>query len=864
MAGQFERAAEVYAKSKLFSECLSCCTKGKLYDLGLQYIQDWKLHDMGGEIDTIEHVFLENCALSQHAHGDKISMMKFVKAFRSEHSMQIFLRNLGCLDELLDLEVELGNFLKAADIARERGNLLQEADLLEMGGSFKDACELLLHYAFAGCLWDNGKGWPLKNFSQMQELLLKAKACAFNLEPYDLYKIVCIDSLIFYNRNCSLSELMQLLSISKSHKNLRGEILSTKRILDGMLQVDISKYEQDTDIIENSSMLHMKRISRNKVSIETLIYFWNTWKETVSRILKFLKDLEENHARDSPELEFCFHYLGIRKMGSGTSAVYICLYPDAEWMKEVDKTFFVKFGEFVKVDIEHLLAAAHNHWSMELLSTGMKVLGVLESIQKNSWKFPLSDFRKTKLILRIFEIAQLLLSCKPLKQRYQDLKSVQGYKDVSVSEYFKCVFPLDWRKSVSQSIIILRESEISMKILKEVILRNFQRSDELTYGQLGRVAMVLLGSPKDNSESSPLDLRSLDPNSPWKPLIQVLSRCVGAQAQLNEPLACYLHRALMDVYDANWRVRDYIPPFCFLYLVDRLLFSLLEFQGYILITRSSLVESFINLNWEVNPSTNLMSSGEKSEFLQETYLIFSRILFHLLVNTQETVQWVKKVGINAKENFPLLLLRLVVLLCVLFENSNFFLEEIKESLRRRDIVNQLPHAFLNALQSQHKVGIKVAIARAFDAIGDPLVVVRTEKLLTRESLRRGVIYLDYAGQSKEELLKILFPNEENGCQDGSNAAGIKSGILCGAIFPQKNEEFHDRNIWEIFDFLKLIEDNSNKSQQRVVSDAPKIKVTLDYLGIVWLDHAFFFQVLNPIGDLSNFILFGICPSNYYS
>ncbi|CAO2835088.1 unnamed protein product [Amaranthus hypochondriacus] len=826
LAGQYERAAEVYAKSKLFSECLSCCTKGKLYDLGLQYIQDWKLQDVGGEIDTIEHVFLENCALSQHAHGDKISMMKFVKAFRSEDSMQIFLRNLGCLDELLDLEVELGNFLKAANIARERGNLLHEADLLEQGGSFKEACELLLHYAFAGCLWENGKGWPLKNFSQMQELLLKAKACAYNAEPYDLYKIVCIDSLIFYNRNCSLDELLQLLSISKSHKNLRGEILSTKRILDGMLQIDISKYEQDTDIIEYSSMLHMERISRNKVSIETLIYFWNTWKQTVMRILKFLKDLEENHASESPELEFCFHYLGIRKMGSGTSAVYVCLYPDAEWMKEVDKSFFVKFGEFVKVDIEHLLAAAHNHWSIELISTGMKVLAVLESIRKNSWKCPLSDFRKTKLILHVFEIAQLLLSCKPLKQRYHDLKSVQGYKDVSVSEYFKCVFPLDWRKSVNQSIIILRESEISMKILKEVILWNFQRSDELTYGQLGRLAMVLLGSPKDNTESSPLDLRSLDPNSPWKPLIQVLCRCVGAQTQLNEPLGCYLYRALRNVYDANPRVRDYISPFCFLYLVDRLLFSLLEFQGYVLITRSSLVESSINLNWKVKPSTNLMSAGEKSAFLQETYLIFARILFHLLDNTQATVQWVKNVRINAKENFPLLLLRLVVLLCVLFENSNSFLVEIQGLLRRREIVNQLPPKFSNALQSQHKVGIKVAIARAFDAIGDPLVAVRTENLHPRESLRKNVIYLDYAGQSKEKLLEILFPNEVNGCQDGPNAAGLKSGTLCGTSFPQKNED-QDGNIWEIFEFLKLIENKSDKSQQRAVSDAPKIKLLID-------------------------------------
>ncbi|XP_010672055.2 uncharacterized protein LOC104888712 isoform X2 [Beta vulgaris subsp. vulgaris] len=825
-AGHYERAAEVYAKCNLFSECLLSCTKGKLYDLGLQYIQYWKHQEMGGELDMIEQVFLENCALSLHEQDDKIRMMKFVKAFSSEESMQTFLKKVGRLDELLDLEVELGNFLKAADIARDRGKLQLEADLMEKGGLFKEACELFLWYALAGCLWDDGKGWPLKKFLNMEELLLKAKASAYNVEPRDLYRTVCTDSLILLNRNYSMSELKEFLIISQTCKNLRGEILSTRRILDLMLQVDISKYEQESDTIESLPASHLERISRNKVSVETLIYAWNLWKDTVLRIFKFLEAVDVNETSDLTELgEFCLNYLGVRKLFVSTGTIYVCLYPDAEWMKEADKSSFEKFGKFVSVDIVHLKAAARNHWSIELLSTGMKVLNALEALRKNAWRGSLSEFRKARLFLHLYEVAQMLSSQKPLKQKYQDLKSLRGYVDVSVGEYFKSMFPLDWRRSVSKNIMFLRESEISQKILEEVLVHNVQGTDILTYGQLGCVAMVLLGSPKGKIEFSHVFLRRVDDDSPWKPLLQAVSQCTEAQGQQAEPLACKLHRALRNVYDANWRTRDYILPSCFLYLVDRLMLSLLEFRGCVLMTRSSLVEWFNHLEWKANLGTYLVSAGDGSIFLRDTYCLLARILHQLLMKKHETVQWVKKVGINAREHFPVLLLRLVVLMCLLHLNSNEYMEELLDVLGWNEISNQLPHAFSSALRKMRKVGFNNAVAEALNAIGDPLVVVRTGKNLKRVSCR-GAIYLDIVDQSKEELQSILFPNTVNASADRVSAADSSST----SFSQKKNEgciELQDGNVWEVFDMLMLLEKKNEKSRQIFVSNAPKIKVQID-------------------------------------
>ncbi|XP_074320889.1 uncharacterized protein LOC141657521 [Silene latifolia] len=167
LARCYKLAATVYSRCNMYSQCLSSCINGKLFEEGLQYIQTWKHQNIAKEFNMMEQVFLERCALFHHRRGDMKAMMKFVKAFSSEDSIRAFLNKWGCLDELLNFEEELGNFSKAAEIARDRGEFLLEADLLLKGGYFKEACEYLLWHVFASCLWAKGsKGRPLNNSSR--------------------------------------------------------------------------------------------------------------------------------------------------------------------------------------------------------------------------------------------------------------------------------------------------------------------------------------------------------------------------------------------------------------------------------------------------------------------------------------------------------------------------------------------------------------------------------------------------------------------------------------------------------------------------------------------------------------------------
>ncbi|GKG08524.1 hypothetical protein Tco_0334356, partial [Tanacetum coccineum] len=63
LLGCYNDAAEAYVRGYMFSNCLSACIKGKLYDKGMQYIKNWKEHVnvKSKEMLKIEQEFLENC-----------------------------------------------------------------------------------------------------------------------------------------------------------------------------------------------------------------------------------------------------------------------------------------------------------------------------------------------------------------------------------------------------------------------------------------------------------------------------------------------------------------------------------------------------------------------------------------------------------------------------------------------------------------------------------------------------------------------------------------------------------------------------------------------------------------------------------
>jgi hypothetical protein len=843
----------VYARGNYFSECLKVCTKAKLFDKGFMYIQNWKNHaatdfgvaGRGKEIDKIEQEFLESCALHHHELKDNRSMMKFVKAFQSIDLMRKFLKSLNCLGELLLLEEESGNFLEAANIAKLRGEILHEADLLEKAGHFREASLLYLIYVLYNSLWTPGsKGWPLKQFTQKQELLAKAKLFAKN-ESNDFYLFVCAEADILSNEQSNLSITKKYLNASQRHKSVGGEIISSRKILDAHLQSNSFKYVCQDHFVFDLTKHSEQMISRNQISVETLVYFWNFWKDKIVNMFKYLKCADTQDVNEYRSYgDFCLKYMGVRKQFHNHNAEFLLLNSDAEWVRELDNTLLRRNGNLVYIDTFHFVSTTRSYWCSELLCAGMDVLDKLEALYKLPFKDPNSMFCRSRCLTYIYEVAKFLLESKYLNCSSRNNQTLQRFVELSTNSFFGYIFPLDWPNSLAGNMFSLRGTEVSRNLLKQIIIENISLKDKLTYGKIGRIVVIILGLGKINNDLYKEILKRFDGNygnTPWKRFIQILCGNMGSEfpqgtlpdniSESPRELSVLLkfHKALKDTYNANWKEIDYVSPSCFLYLIERLLILASYFKGYFITSKSSFAEWFIYQEVDTNPNSTLVA--EVQQLPEEIFEFIVNVAQQLIYNKKDTIEWIRRSNIDVKHYYPLLVLRLVSIICLVHLNSGMFLDNLFTLLGRSYIIEQLPWEFYDVLQIKwkHNTNVKV-LAGVFKKIHNPLVIVSLGENCS-QFLCPDAIFVDMTvKQCREDMLKVLFPETAKASQGQIGAAEVEATNSSSEVLSSGGYDQEDLNningsklrVWEIFEALKSLE--HGKDPGSFLSNSQIIKV----------------------------------------
>ncbi|KAL7180901.1 hypothetical protein ACSBR1_039876 [Camellia fascicularis] len=658
-------------------------------------------------------------------------------------SVRNFLKSLDCLDELLVMEEESGNFLEAAEVAKLRGDVLREADLIGKAGHFKEASKLILRYAFSNSLWASGsRGWPLKCFSR-KEILAKAKS--FAKKDSDIfYEFVCTEANILSTEQSNLFQLSQYLNASRGNKSLRGEILFIRKILDIHLQPSTSKYDWEYELVVDLMKHSQESISHNQMSVATLICFWNLWKEKIEYIFKYLACLETDDANEYYSYgDFCLNYFGVRKRQlNNVNTNFLFLNADAAWVREIDDRFLRRNGKLVSANARHFVSAAQTHWRSELLSVGMKVLETLEALHKLAISNSMSVFCRSMPLVHIFELANSFLGSKHVSYEYHETQTLQSFLNLSTA-YFENVFPLDWRESLTESMISLRGSELSQNILEEVILVNIK--GDLTYGQIGRILMIWLGSGKPTDELYKKIAKrnckeSTSGNSCEAP------RAVSSVDKFYE--------ALVDTYNANWRqAADYISPSCFLYLIERLLIFASGFRGFLFTSKSSF-EWLICEQSNAVGTANLVTDNRLS--VSHIFYFVASIIKDFLYKKQVTAEWIKKSHINYNHYYPLLLLRLMVTLCLLCVNcgTGKYLDLCFDLMGRSDTTKCLPPEFYDVLRRRIDVNV---LAEACKKIGNPLVIVSLGENCSKFSCPDAIFVDMRVSRSREDIMRLLFP-----------------------------------------------------------------------------------------------------------
>jgi hypothetical protein len=798
LAGCYELAADVYARGYFFSDCLEVCTKGKLFDLGFQYIQNWKQHGttdlgmirMGQEIDKIEQKFLETSALHYYKLKDSRSMMKFVKSFQSIDLMRKFLKSHGFLDELLMLEEESGNFMEAADMARQRGDIIHEANLLGKAGNFREASLLILFYVLSNSLWGPGsKGWPLKQFTQKQELLAKARTFAKNGSE-NFFVFICAEADVLSNEQSNLSMMKNYLNAAQRYKSVGGEIMGARKILDAHLYSNFSEYVWEDnfvfDLIKNSE----QKIATNQFSLETLVCFWNLWKDKTRNIIEYLRCPGTQATNEYGD--FCLNYFGVRKQFHNDKAIYLLLNFDADWLRQLDNRFLHRNGKLVSIDFQQFVSTARCYWCSELIFVGMKVLDSVKALYDFSLKNSLSMFCQSVSLTHIYEVAKSLLESQYLDLRYHhdNNKKLQQYIELSTN-IFDCIFPLDWQKSLTDNMFSLRGTEVMKNLLKQVIRKNISSKGRLTYGQIGRVVMVILGMGKPDNDlcKEILDrFGGIDKNSPWKTFFQVV--CVNSgETPGGLSLMRTLNEALVNTYRADWmNEEDFMSPGCFLYLVERLLILASYSQGYFFTSKSSFAEWFIYRQGDTNP--NSTSVAEEQPLRKRIYdFVVNEVVVPLLYNKKDTMEWIKKSAIYAKDFYPLLVLRLVAIICLVHLNCGNFSDLLLDLLRRSSITVQLPWDFYDVLRRRlkhfHNVNV---IAEAFKKLDNPLVIVSMGKNCS-QFLCPDAIFVDMTvKQCREDIVRVLFPTAVKVLQGQTGIIQVERTNSCSEVLSLGNDD----------------------------------------------------------------------------
>ncbi|KAK2999235.1 hypothetical protein RJ639_022979 [Escallonia herrerae] len=711
-------------------------TAGELLEVGLEFIVHWKSRAPSGlcrinktshQLNQIEQYLLEKCARHYYDLEDKRTMMKYVKKFESLTLIRGFLKDLNCLDELMSLEEELGNFLEAANIAEQKRDILRKADLLEKAGHF--ASLGILWYVLPRSLWvPKSEGWPLKQFHPKDELLTKAISCAKNL-PDPICSFVCMEATVLSNTESSLFELGKYLSASQDQNSLRCEILTAWKVLDAHFNLATSKYEWKAALVDNL----------NKHSEEMI---------------------SENQNKDN---------------------VYIVLCSDANWLKKFDPKLLRRNGDLVFIESRLFVSAALSYWYSVLHSVGIRVLVTLDALHRYLITSNFSMFLQSKCLLYIFGIANFLLNFKFPNRKY--LNNVQKYLELSVKNLLGNVFHVDWRSSLTSDMISLRGKASFVDLLKEAISQSIFSKDKLTFGQQGRVVMMILGSPKGTVNLHEEIMRSNEGNSVfWGAFTEMLSDKIGSDLShgsantgfsdaSNGIFLVWLHNMLKDAFFADWRTeRDYISPSCFMYLVERLLILASCFQGFVFTTKSSFVEWLIFEEWNVNSSSLLANDPELSRIVGDihdfTAFLHLDKLFHLL--------------------------------------------------DKRNVSSQLPRAFCDALGRRQERSFIDALADALGRIENPLVIVSlTDKIVVSPS--PDAIFLNMkANMSSENIFRELFQEkgEAATCSDdhGKDFQVAQPNLSCvveQVLSTQNQNEGGPVKkyglFWEIFDALESLE-----------------------------------------------------------
>ncbi|KAF7073491.1 hypothetical protein CFC21_078464 [Triticum aestivum] len=855
----WSEAAEMFLKAKCYTKCFSMCSKGKqLYNLGLQFLQQLEEeHSLENskslEVSAIRTKYLDNCAQHYFERGDIKNMMPFVKAFSSMDHVRVFLNSRNLIDELLSLEMEMGNFLEAAGIAKHKGDVLLEVDILEKADLFEDATRLLLLHIIVGSLWSsNSRGWPPKRYAEKAQFLAKAKELAKKVSEC-FYCFVCVEADALSDVNKSLSSLNCTLLEGRKCANLLVELVASRSILDVHLQSRASGYKIELGPGSEDENSCNDMLASNQMSPQTLFYAWNHWKSIIIKVLSHLCHTDGPELNDYAVVyeDLFAKYFGLRKDGEGDR--YVVLNMNASWLSNAGRNSLQQDGNRCLLGASECHSCAQCFWMNELSSVGFSVLKKLESIVQISPK-PASWYTLVRTVLIIHEIAKFLE--EPQFSMPKGSMKLRSFFVLCGRRFFELVF-LVWRDGTKGSLSRVLDSPAAYGLIADSLSANLRPANKkLTYGHLGRTTMLLLHAAQLDEALLSRLLQYLGNNSEWAGFFRYFKRFLDSGRDRSS-LIFNFKLALEFTLSVKWKDElDYISPGCYVGLMECLGFlassCLLVQNDFMCCTKSLLVNMLECRTSKAFIDTCQVSKSSPDSDLHGLAHLSGRFIYETIITILTTKhmlqEWVDKTSCPSSTSYRAVLLRLVVTLYPLILTLSLGkCYEVTRNLVRNEVFKDLPLEFSKKIQDALKMRshtpsnfIRV-LADALASIGDHMVVIGSPKspvicrnlktyMISKEDLHDVPKIMALLRLEEPSSVKQETPLPEK--SDGSKRPEEPSSVKQETPLPEKSDgSKRPEEPSSVKQEIPLPENSNGSKLKNVISGNIPVNVELVKIGI---------------------------------
>ncbi|MCO5580609.1 hypothetical protein L7F22_034479 [Adiantum nelumboides] len=653
-------AANAYFEGRCVRKCLNVCLLAKQFEKGLTFVKQWTEQastrafekDMIKERCTdVEHmnVYLQKCAemyyrqhkmyYRQHKLG---SMMLFVNAFFSIESKRTFLREKGCLAELISVEEDAKNYLQAAELAELTGDFLRKAQLLEKAGEFNNAVHSLIFLIRKIACWDDQRrGWPFHRVEKPKDLFQKLQKLAVLAEDSVQRDIQQEIPLLFDQ----VQDLKDVIACAQSSHSVKIKLFATWKAID--------EHSKILGVTQPTKGENMDSVENFRAKNATLLSFVNMWIQCQNIVLHCKEAVLENN-QDKTTREFCYEFFAVTQ---DKEAQKIVVHNhEAYWFRGHKRA-----RAPIKISHKEFSDLTARFWDEQVTET-------TKSIIKTTSNYFASQ-RESLQLFGIDEKINLLLdlagATSMLEASLHPSQNVQAFIDTLQREIQTLLWPP--LRQINQMLSV-QKLRTSMRVVAFLdMIANYCTGINKRPYTIEMTASWQLMFPFLSEEWKSNNLNSLVRNLAfWKDVNMWPSNVLGnAELSVSEFVVKF-GDGLLSIYNLAWRsVEDYIRPLTFV--------TLLEKAAVMACACETLMHGmFIPLTMAVD---FMCGEGIDRRPLSSNNVTHQKLIRRFaetalqLLRQAEVKSWFEHVEANRKAEFPLMVQRLFTLLVMVCINT---------------------------------------------------------------------------------------------------------------------------------------------------------------------------------------------------